>query len=120
MRLSKSLVSVTLGLSLGYCAVLANAAPSRRALTETPSPLADLGHMLPRVSLPAKAMLTAREGLAQLRRVVQASPLMHDARPTDETARRAHAALWAELETGLGAVPAAAITDPSGLLPGQD
>ena len=120
MRLSKSFVSVAFALCLAYCAVLANAAPSRRALVETPSPLTDLGRMLPRMSLPAQALLTAREGLARLRLVVQTSPLMHDSRPTDEAARRAHAALWAELETGLRTIPAATITDPSGVLPGQD
>lgn len=113
MRLSKSLVSVTLALCLAYCAALANAAPSRRALAE-------LGRMLPRVSLPAMAALSAREGLAELRRVVQASPLMHDTRPTDEAARRAHVALWADLESGLQNVPAAPLPGPSGLLPGQD
>lgn len=120
MRLSKSLVSVTLALCLAYCAALANAAPSRRALADTPTALAELGRMLPRVSLPAMAALSAREGLAELRRVVQASPLMHDTRPTDEAARRAHVALWADLESGLQNVPAAPLPGPSGLLPGQD
>lgn len=120
MRLSKPLVSATVALCLAYCAVLANAAPSRRALADGPSPLADLGRMLPRLSLPAQAVLTAREGLAELRQVVQSSALMRDTRQSDEAARRAHLALWAELETGLRPVSAATPSDPSGLLPGQD
>ena len=120
MRLSKPLVSAALTVCLAYCAVLANAAPARRALADAPSPLAGLGAMLPRISLPARAMQTTREGLAQLRRVVQASPLARDTRPTDEAARRTHVALWAELETGLRHIPAATVADPSGLLPGQD
>ena len=120
MRLSKSLVSVLLASCLGYYAVLADAAPSRRALAETPSALADLGRMLPRLSLPARAVLTTREGLAELRRLLQASPLARDSRPSGEAARRAHVALWAELETGLRPAPAATGPGPSGLLPGQD
>ena len=79
-----------------------------------------LGRMLPRLSLPAQAVLTAREGLAELRQVVQSSALMRDTRQSDEAARRAHLALWAELETGLRPVSAATPSDPSGLLPGQD
>ena len=120
MRLSKSLVSILLIGCMGYWAVLANAAPSHRALADTPSPLNGLGQLLPRISVPARAVLTAREGLAQLRRTVQASPLMHDTRPSEEAARRAHVALWAELETGLRTLPPATSSEPSGLLPGQD
>lgn len=121
MRLSKSsLVCVLLSGCLGYYAVLADAAPSRRSLAETPSALAELGRLLPRLSLPATAVRTARGGLAELRRVVQASPLMHDSRTDDAAARRAHVALWAELESGLRPAPEAARPGPSGLLPGQD
>lgn len=120
MRLSKSLVVLLSTICLGYCVVLANAAPSRRALAETSSSLADLGRMLPRLSLPATAVLTAREGLAELRRVVQASPLMRDTRPAEAVARQAHAALWAELESGLHGSRDESRPDPAGLLPGQD
>ncbi|KHK00742.1 hypothetical protein [Desulfovibrio sp. TomC] len=120
MRLSRSLVVLLFTACLGYYAVLANAAPSRRALAETSSSLADLGRMLPRLSLPATAVLTAREGLSELRRVVQASPLMHDTRPAEDVARKAHAALWAELDSVLRTGRDEIHPDPAGLLPGQD
>ena len=120
MRLSRSLVAFLFTVCLGYYAVLADAAPSRRALVASSSSLADLGRMLPRLSLPATAVLTAREGLAELRRVVQASPLMHDSRPAADVARKEHAALWADLESGLRVTNDDARPGPAGLLPGQD
>jgi hypothetical protein len=120
MRLSKSCTVVLFSVCLGYYAVLADAAPSRRVLADTPSALAGLGRMLPRLSVPATAVLTAREGMAKLREVVQASALMRDSRPDAEAARRAHVALWADLESGLRVAPEDARSGPSGLLPGQD
>jgi hypothetical protein len=120
MGLSRSLVAVLVSACLAYYAVLADASPARRPLAESGPTLAGLGRLLPRTSLAASAVLTTRQGLSALRRVVQASALMHDSRPSEATSRQAHVALWAELETGLRPAPADSRPDPSGLLPGQD
>lgn len=120
MRLSRSVVAVALSACLGYCAVLADASPSRQESRQSKMSLAGLGQILPRVSPAASAVVTAREGFRELRDIVQSSALMHDSRPSDEAARQAHAALWAALEGDLQPAPTNAGTDPAGLLPGQD
>jgi hypothetical protein len=120
MRLSRSVVAVTLSACLGYCTVLADASPSRQETRQARTSLAGLGQILPRVSPAASAVLTAREGFRELRDIVQTSALMHDSRPSDEAARQAHVALWAALEGDLQPAPATAGPDPAGLLPGQD
>ena len=120
MRLSRSVVAVTLSACLGYCAVLADASPSRQESHPSRTSLAGLGQLLPRVSPAASAVATARQGFHELRDIVQASALMHDSRPSDEAARLAHAALWAALENEQRPAPADIGPDPAGLLPGQD
>lgn len=120
MRLSRSVVAVTLSACIGYCAVLADASPSRHEAREAKMSLAGLGQLLPRLSPAASAVVTARQGFRELRDMVQSSALMHDSRPSDEAARQAHVALWAALENDLRPAPADNGPGPSGLLPGQD
>lgn len=120
MRLSRSVVAMTLSACLGYCAVLADASPARQDIRESRMSPAILGQLLPRVSPAASAVLTARQGLRELRDIVQSSALMHDSRPSDEAARQAHVALWAGLEADLRPAPTDLGPGLSGLLPGQD
>ncbi|BAH75231.1 hypothetical protein [Solidesulfovibrio magneticus] len=120
MRLSRSVVAVTLSACIGYCAVLADASPSRHEARESKMSLSGLGQLLPQVSPAASAVVAARQGFRELRGMVQSSALMHDSRPSDEAARQAHVALWAALEADLRPAPTDLGPGPSGLLPGQD
>lgn len=120
MRLSRSVVAISLSACLGYCAVLADASPSRHEVRQSKTSLAGLAELLPRVSPAASAVVTANQGFRELRDIVRSSALMHDSRPSADAARQAHVALWAALEADSRPAPAVAAPDPAGLLPGQD
>lgn len=120
MRLTRSLVAVSLSACLGYCAVVANASPSRRSLEESRLSLAQAGGLLARMSPAAGTALTLRDGFYALRDAVRASALMHDSRQSDAASRREFVALWADLESGPRHTPGDVTAEAAGLIPGQD